>query len=155
MGAGNTHWLTKGGALRKEFRKVIDCTGHANFAAITIQPEKDPNNSGPVQFMNCSVKDGRSNMEAVAAIKKWNEYRVEGGSDAGRWVLFPAYGESSKADYDFKFVTAFPSYESFGDNYDFFGNGGGYRKYRKIIESKMSCDSPRVYETKPVRLIQE
>lgn len=152
MAAGTSHWLSKGGNLHADFGKVIKCDTHQNLAALTIKAENATGGDGPVEFSNCTVKKGSTVAEAIAAIHEWSGYETENGSDAARYVLFPAYGESSKAKYDFKYVEAYPSYESFGLAYDRFGTGGGYKAHRKIIKRVMSCDNARVYDSKAVRL---
>jgi hypothetical protein len=152
MAAGTKHWLTQGGSLHDDFGKVIECDAHQNFAALTVKPEDGPSSDGPVEFSNCTVKKGSTVAEAVAAISEWSSYETEKGSDAATYILFPAYGESSKAKYDFKHIQAYPSYESFGLAYDRYGTGGGYRAHRKIVERVMSCDSARVYDSKAVRV---
>jgi hypothetical protein len=151
MGAGIKHWLSEDGGLHAEFGKVIDCDAHQNFAALTIKPEKTPSD-GPVEFSNCTTRKGISVAEAIAAVHEWSAHETENGSDAARWILFPAYGETSEAKYDFKYVEAYPSYESFGQAYDRFGTGGGYMEHRKIIARVMTCDSARGYDSRNVRM---
>ena len=152
MGAGIKHMRNGDAGLHAEFGKVIECDAHQNFAVLTVKAEKTPGSDGPVEFSNCSVRKDASVVEAVAAIHEWSSLETENGSDAARYILFPAYGESSKAKYDFKYVEAYPSYESFGLAYDRFGTGGGYKKHRKILGHVISCDNPRVYDSKTVRL---
>ena len=151
MGAGIEHWLSKGKGMQAEFSRVIKCGTTSNFATLTITPPKESGNIDLAEFSNCKVKEGRTVKEAVGAIRKWVKYRAESGADIARWLFFPAYGESSDADYDFKKVIGYPSYESFGRAYDQFSTGGGYRKYREIFERVMSCDNPRLYDVTTVR----
>lgn len=151
MGAGIKHWLSEGKDMDAEFGKVVDCEFAANYAVLIITPPKDPGGTDSAEFSNCKVKEGRTIQEAVGAVREWAKYRAETGSDAARWLFFPAYGETSAADYDFKWVTGYPSYESFGRAYDQFGTGGGYRKYSEIFERVMTCDSARLYDVTPVR----
>lgn len=155
MGASTAHWLTKGGDMRAQFEKVVDCDVHANFAVLTVKAPKDHVGAGPVEFTDCTVKEGSTLPEAMESIRQWVEYETQTGSDVANWILFPAYGEANDADYNFKWVAAHPSYESFGRAYDQFGTGGGWQKYGELFERVMTCNSPRVYDTRPVRVSPE
>jgi hypothetical protein len=155
MGAGIKHWLSKGKGMQAEFSKVVSCNTTSNFATLTITPPKESESIASAEFSNCKVKEGRTVKEAVGAIREWVKYREDSGSDVARWLFFPAYGESSDADYDFKWVTGFPSYDSFGRAYDQFGTGGGYRKYNEIFGRVMTCDTARFYDVTTVRVSEE
>ena len=65
--------------------------------------------------------------------------------------MFPAFGESSEADYDFKWVSGYPDYPEFGKYYDYFGTGGGWRVAQDTYQRVMNCDSDRLYDLRTVR----
>ncbi len=154
MGAGIKHWLSEGKSMQAEFDRVVDCTTTSNFAVFTITPPKEPGSIDSAEFSNCKVKKGRTVKEAVGAMREWVKYREEAGTDAARWLFFPAYGETSDADYTFKWVTGYPSYEAFGRAYDQFGTGGGYRKFSEIFDRVMTCDTARFYDVTAVRVTE-
>lgn len=153
MGASNEFWITKGESMQAEFAKVVTCNIHTNFAVLDVKASPDPWQSGPIEFSNCTIKDNRSFDDAIGAVHKWVAYQSENGIEAGHYALFPAYGESSEAEYNFKWVTGY-SYEEFGKNYDQYGTGGGWRTAEELFGSLMDCDSARVYHGFPVRTVE-
>ncbi len=148
MAAGTEFWITKGGEHQKAYERVVDCDEHVNFAVLDVQPYSFQ--TGPVEFSNCTVKEGKSFPDALAAVNQWVAYQGENGIVQGHFLLFPAFGESSDADYSFKWVTV-SSYETFGRAYDQFGTGGGWRKSQELFGEVLDCDSSRVYHGTPVR----
>ena len=154
MGAGMKHWHSEGKSMQADFDRVVDCKTSSNFAMFTVTPPKEPGSIDAAEFSNCKIKKGRTVKEAVGAIREWVKYREAAGTDAARWLFFPAYGESSDADYDFKWVTGYPSYDAFGRAFDQFGTGGGYRKYREIFGRLMTCDAARLYDVTAVRVTE-
>jgi hypothetical protein len=150
MAAGTEYWISNGGEHNAAFQKVVDCAYHANFGVFDVQQNPTPFSSGPVEFSDCTVKEGKTSLDAIGAINQWVAYLAEQELVAGQYLLFPAFGESSEAEYDFKWVTS-SSWESFGRAYDQFGTGGGWRKSQELFGELMDCDSPRVYQRMPVR----
>lgn len=152
MAGSIEHWLARGGDLSARLEEVVSCRAHLVFAVIDMQSSPDPWLAGPVEFSNCTVKRGREMSEALKAMEEWVAYTTENGVNAGHFVLFPAYGETSDAEYDFKWVSHF-SYAGFGKNFDMFGTGGGWRKWQDLIERHLECDSARVYHATPMRTV--
>lgn len=152
MAVSTEHWLTQGGDLSAEFEEVVSCSAHLVFAVLAMQSLPDPWQVGPVEFSNCTVKRGREMSETLKAMEEWVAYTTENGVHAGHFVLFPAYGETSDAEYDFKWVSHY-SYAGFGKNFDMFGTGGGWRKWQDLIERHLECDSARVYHATPMRTV--
>ncbi|MDH3646941.1 MAG: hypothetical protein OER80_09225 [Gammaproteobacteria bacterium] len=153
MAASTEFWLTKGALMQAEFAKVVTCNIHTNFAVLDISPSPDPWASGPVEFSNCTVEKGRSHEDAIGAIHKWIAYQSEHGIESGNYVLYPAYGESSEAEYDFKWVVGY-SYKAFGKNYDMYGTGAGWRKAEELFGGLLDCDNARVYHATAVRTVE-
>jgi hypothetical protein len=150
MAKGLERWVTEGGALAADFDKVVDCDALVNFAVMDLQPPGPPAASGPVTFSNCKVEEGRKTSDALEAVSAWVAYEKEQGVDADHFILFPAFGESSDADYSFKWVSI-STWAEFGKSYDQYGNGGGYRKAGELFEGLLDCDSSRVYVSTRVR----
>lgn len=153
MAAGMDFWITNGGEHQKAYEEVLDCDAHGNFAVLEVKPLSGPMQSGPTRFSNCTVQEGKSVTEAIDALHKWVAYRGEQGIDAGHFVLFPAFGHRSDAEYDFKWVRV-STYETLGRAYDQTSMGGGYQKYEEFVGGVMDCDSPRVYHRTPVRKVE-
>lgn len=152
MGKGMQEWITKGGLLQAEFNRVLDCPEHSNAASLNIRlPRNDwPGEMGVAVFANCEVDDDSDIDAALAAMKAWADYMDTTGSMAGMWVFFPFYG-SEVTDWDFKIVTSYPDYISFGAEWENYANNDGWNKAMEIGEDIMECDSPRVYHSTTAR----
>ncbi|MEL7449892.1 MAG: hypothetical protein AAFN78_11830 [Pseudomonadota bacterium] len=153
MGESMEFWINQGADQGAEFSKVVDCSVHALFATITLKPSTEPWRAGPVSFNDCHVKNNRSYEDVFDKIGEWAAYEVEQGVDSSHFAMFPAYGETSDADYSFKWVSGF-DYKNFGANFEMFGNGGGWMKSEELLDDVVKCDSGRVYHAVPVRTIE-
>jgi hypothetical protein len=157
MGTGLERWLTEGVELAAEFSRVVDCSGHTNFAVMDLTRTADsppPPASGPVAFSDCKVAEGRQFAEAMKAVQDWIAYEREQGITADHFMLFPAYGESSDAKYTFKWVTT-STWAELGKGYDQYGNGGGWQKGMELFGGLLDCDSSRLYQSNRVRAIKK
>lgn len=157
MASSLEQWLTEGGELAAEFDRVVDCPGHVNFAVMDLTMTADsppPPAAGPVAFSDCKVAEGREFGEAMKAVQDWIAYEREQGIVADHFMLFPAYGESSDADYSFKWVTT-STWAELGKGYDQYGNSGGWQKAQELFKDLLDCDSARVYQSNRVRGIKK
>ncbi|HLF12072.1 MAG TPA: hypothetical protein VJA26_12735 [Gammaproteobacteria bacterium] len=155
MGASMAHYFTHGEELGPVFGSVMDCNNNRNFSVLTIRAPAEAGRFGPLEVANCKLRIGSVVADALNAVRQWVEYSRDLGSDAAHWALFPAYGEHSDAQYNFKWAVGYGSYESFGRDYDQFTNGDGLEKYGELFAPLMSCDSPRLYSVRPIRLPRE
>jgi len=149
--AGLQQWLTEGGEIQEDFSEVIDCSLHQGFAVNNVKQPVEATGVVPAAFSNCTVNEGRTGPEGRAAIVEWASYLAENGVDSGHWILRPAAGEAADADYTFKWVRSYPSWEELGEYFELVFNGGGFQRLQQISGRVMSCDSPRVYNTRIVR----
>lgn len=151
MGEGSHTWFTKGAAMNDEFNNVISCA-HASFASVNVKAPAagEPPKQSLTRFSDCKLTHGRTMQQASAAIREWAAYQTAQGSDSVMWMFFPAFG-AGKVDFDFKMVVANPSYQSLGNDYELYGNGGGYMKASALFDGLLDCDSPRVYDSTMVR----
>jgi len=149
MGGSLESRLTEGGGVRAEVDRVATCPYSANFAIFYLS-ERNPDPTGAMRFSNCKIAEGREISEVFPAIFGWLGDEKEQGADAQHLLMFPAYGESRDADYDFKWVTA-SSWSEFGEGWDRFANGGGWRKSRETFDGLLDCDTPRLYSSIQVR----
>ena len=83
-------------------------------------------------------------LQELAAIRKYNDYRVANGLTVGTFVWFPAYGDGN-ADFDFKIVTAYDGPRAWGDAGQWFTDNAAYRTRNAIGEGILSCDEARMY----------
>jgi hypothetical protein len=148
---GTQQWLAEGGEIQDDFAEVVQCPLHQAFASNNVQPPAEATGIVPVAFSNCTINEGRIGPEARAAIVEYTEYLAEHGSVNGHWILRPAAGEQADADYSFKWVRSYSSWSEVGEYFDLLYNGGGIQRLGQITGRVMSCDSPRLYNSRLVR----
>lgn len=153
MAAGRDLWVKEGQSLRDEFARVASCQAQGNFATVRVKANSTPFPEAPVEFSNCKMKGGRTPPEAFRAMAAWSAHLEKSGLDVGHWMFFPAYGEASAAEYDFKAITVHNSYEEFGKHYDHYGNGRGFEVADRTLNLALDCDSARVYHGRPIRKV--
>ncbi len=145
-------WRTTGGELAQAFNEVLTCGTHANFASMNVIAP--PNEMPPptvITFTDCTIDEDSSFEAAMEGVRTWTEFVKSAGVEAPIWLWFPAYGEASDATYDFKWVTAFSDYNQWAEDWEFFGNGGGWQKSEELFGDVMSCDSGRTYDLEALR----
>ena len=153
---GTTQWLSEGGEVQDDFADVIDCPLHHGMAVTNIrEPADPPSDIAPVEFSNCTVHDGRTGPEAGGAIIEFAEFMAENGSSAGHWILLPGPGEEADADYSFKWVTGYSSWDSVGADFELYMNGGGRQRFAALTGRVVSCDAPRMYNSQLFRAAAE
>jgi len=154
MGMGETKWLATGGQVQTAFDNVVECGSHAFYAgAVLHQPAGPAPEDGVVLFTNCSLINGRTPAEAIAARREWSDYMVGRGDDGFSGVMFPLAGESPDADYTYKAIHGFASVEQLGKSVDLYTTGGVQRQ-NQILGRVVDCDSPRLYLSHRVRQAQ-
>jgi hypothetical protein len=128
------------------WEETVDCQG-LMFASLRVQANPEPaDDSGNfmLDVRNCTTGHGIGNGQAVAAIQKYNDYRVANGLTVGTFVWFPAYG-NGEADFDFKIVTAYDGPRAWGDAGQWFTDNAAYRTRNAIGEGILECDEARMY----------
>ena len=141
--------------VREEFAEVAHCPLHQTYFTTKVQEPADPEGIIPVEVSTCTVTEGRLGMEGGAAVANWSAYLVESGSESGQWIFRPGWGDESDANYTFKWVKSYPSWDSLGRDMEHFLNGGGEQRFGDIAGPVVDCDSPRVYLAQIVRTSDE
>lgn len=158
MGTGTDHWLNNGQEMGAKFYEVLDCGSHANFASVEVRtpPEREMERGDTfvLSFSDCSMEEDKSFGEYLDAQKEWNAYAGEHGIDGGAWAMFPVWGESVDADYDFKAVGSAANYTQLGANWAKYAEGH-YQKSNEIFEGLLDCDSPRIYTSMVERMMED
>jgi len=153
MGESLDVWMTDGAGVGAKFFEVIDCGSHTQFASLNVrQPEQNGDESDKdflLSFANCSMKEGQSFEDYMAAQAEWNDYADEAGIKGGTWLMFPIAGESNN-DYDFKHVVGEDDHSEAGANWAAYADGH-YRKSQELFEPLVDCDIGRVYSATVVR----
>ena len=149
--ANMQQWLTEGGEVLADFQEVATCPMRQGLAGANVKPPGEPEGIVPVAFQNCTVAENRTGPQAGAAIAEFSEYLTEQGHNGGHWIMRPAAGESADASYDFKWVRSHPSWAALGDYFDIMYNQGGFGELSGNLENLLSCDSPRLYNSRIAR----
>ncbi len=155
MGQSMAHYFAEGAELGPLFNNVMTCGSNRNFAVVTLRSPIDPGRFGPLEVSTCTLRLGAAMDDALRAVRQWVDDTGTAGSTAAQWLLFPAYGERSDADYNFKWAVGYASYEAFGREYDQFTNGNGLDRYNELFGTLMRCDSPRLYAVRAIRFPQD
>lgn len=151
FGKSQDNWMTKGRDVAKAFGAVIDCSSrHEMASSMVINPPKAPPGNGVVMFYACSLGDGKSPNDAIAAAKKLTGAMTALGTDASSWLFFPGMG-AGNIDFDYWRVVAFNNYTELGAAVETYMNGGGWQKNMEIMGPVASCSSPGVYDARLVR----
>lgn len=155
--ASEQQWLTDGAAINEDFGEVVDCPQHQALAITEVRDigEVAEGDIVPAEFTNCTILEGRTGPEALAAIRQYVDHMAENGSRAGHWVLRVGPGEEPDATYSFKWLTAYPSWADIGDDFELLFNGGGDAVLADLTERIFTCDIPRLYDTHIVRAMAD
>jgi len=131
---------------------VGKCASHALYAEVVIrQPKGPPPENGVATFRDCTVHEGRTAEEAIAALGQLAEYSAGRGSDEFSAVLFPLAGLPNDAHYTFKLVEGSASMDAFGKDVDLY-TAGGFRRADELLGRVVDCNSARVYTLERVRV---
>ena len=151
FGKSQDNWMTKGRDVAKAFGAVIDCSNrHEMASSIAINAPEEPPGDGVVMFYACSLGDGKSPNDAIAAAGKLSGAMTALGTNASSWLFFPGMG-AGDIDFDFWRVVAFNNYTELGAAAETYMNGGGWQKNMEILGPVAGCSSPGVYDARLVR----
>jgi len=135
------------------FEGVVDCSSHALYALVGIKPPvEEPVSGGLFEFSNCTMKGNRSNDEGVAAVTAASEFFSQWNLNDAHAALFNIAGLASDTSYQFKWVTYYPSWQTWGSLFDHMVNEGGVQTLGAMLDPVMQCDSSRMYETSVMRM---
>ena len=154
MGESLGHYSRNGAPISSAFDSVMRCRDNTNFSALALRRPQNDASFGPMEISTCRLRLGVGLDEAMPAIRQWVEHTASIGSTAAHWLLFPAYGERSDANYNFKWAVGYDSFEGFGRDYDQLTNGGALDVYNELFEFVLHCDSPRLFAVRTMRAAQ-
>jgi len=145
----------EGREIDAAFDAVGPCASHALYAEVQIRrPKSPPPANGVATFSDCTVHEGRTAEEAIAALGQVAEYSAGRGSDAFSAVLFALAGLPSDAHYTFKWVVGYASMDAYGKDVDQY-TAGGFRRVDELVGRILDCNSARVYTLERVRQAAE
>jgi hypothetical protein len=155
MGSGTDMWLTEGSELDGRFAEVLNCKSHSNFVSMNVkrgpEDEDESDRSFVMSFANCSIMDGKTFDDYMAAQEAWNAYQDGHGFTNSAWLMFPIFGETDDS-YEFKAIGTNDDYTSFGNDYKLMSEGH-WRKSAELFDDVVDCDIPRLYNATTVRVM--
>ena len=145
MGAGTHMWLTEAGELADAFDDVLDCPIHIGLSSAQYKAPAGGTPDGMIiTMMDCEVNKGSRYSDVKAAELEWAEHMAARGSAAGTFHWFPVYGDGNQ-EYDYKVVTAYPTFVELGADWEYFANGGGRALSMDVFDDVDECNDARVY----------
>ena len=153
LGTVQDEMASKGQRLQAKFDKVTTCKDHTLWGWEVTRQSPNPTADGVLTFSACTLNEGVTREDVMAADKKWNEYLDEINSNQGLSRWYPGSGTSSDITYDFLYVSGSSSNADWGKGADVFVNGGGALVQASIYGDLMTCDTNRVYGSTNVRPI--
>ena len=143
----------KGQRINSKFNSVTPCNDHTNWGYESVRDLKseDGDNQGVSSIVWCSLTEGTTYEQVLAADKKFNDYadsmNMKGG--AGRW--YPGSGIPSRFDADFLWSQDSDNHVEWGKAVDQAVNGGGNQMMQSIYGDLMTCNNRAVYNVTGVR----
>lgn len=155
LGKAQDTYLNDNDGLIDEFRRVLSCDAHSNFASLNYKaaPENATPGNGVLTFSDCTYKDGASFFALGAAMKAWSQHLSDAGSEAAIFHWYPAYGGGGD-DYSFKWIEAHQNLATLGADYESYGNGRGFVTRGRLMGHLVDCDSRRAYIAQNRRFVQ-
>ena len=143
----------KGQRISSKFNSVTPCNDHTNWGYESVRQAQsdDGDDNGVSTIVWCSLTEGTTFEQVLAADKKFNEYadaqNIKGG--AGRW--WPGSGIPSRFDADFLWSQSADNLVEWGKAVDQAVNGGGNQMMQSIYGDLMTCNNRAVYNVTGVR----
>ena len=147
----------RGLKINEKFNSVTPCNDHTNWGYQSVRDfqSEDGDNQGVSSIVWCSLSEGATYDQLLAADKKFNEYadslNMKGG--AGRW--YPGSGIPSRFDADFLWSQDADNHVEWGKSVDQAVNGGGNQVFQSIYGDLMTCSNRAVYNVTGVRASQQ
>jgi hypothetical protein len=154
MGEGIDNYIQKGGEIAEGFGEVVTCASHLIMASVPykLPPDGTPND-GILSFSNCNVRDGSTYEDVASMTAEWVDRIEDAGSTVAIYHWWPVYGGGGDDEADFLWVEAYSDFAQFGADFERVGNGGLWEEMGEQFESRLDCDSARVYIAKNRRFV--
>lgn len=155
MGKSLDNWISQGGEMQAAFNTVVDCGAHLAFSSAMYKAPADnaTPTTGFISIMDCKLNEGQRYEAIQAAEVKWAEHLTRSGSKAGYYHWTPMWG-GGDAEFDYKVVTAQPSFADIGADFERFFNGDGRDMSLENFGDIDECDDARVYVVESIREAQ-
>ncbi|HUF72472.1 MAG TPA: hypothetical protein VMR74_06200 [Gammaproteobacteria bacterium] len=151
FGSGNARMAGDPDSLAS-FDGVVDCAAHSLYALVGVKPPtQDPQTGGLFEFTDCTMQGGRSNDEGIAAVAAASQLFSQWNLNDAHAAMFNIAGLPPDTSYQFKWVTYYPSYETWGSLFDNIVTGGHVQTLGAMLDPVMRCNSSRIYSTSVMR----
>ena len=152
MGAGLQNWISDGREMNAAFEEVLDCGAHVAYSSAMYKapPAGGAPGSGVISIMDCELNEGYRYTDVRAAELKWMDHLEKSGSKAAYYHWMPMFG-GGDAEFDYKVVSAYTSFEEVGSDIENFANQGGRDVSQEIFSRIDDCDDARVYVVESIR----
>ena len=121
MGSWQDHWVANGSELVEEFDEVCTNNSHSMFLGQAVKaPTPNGTTTGYIAFESCSLKEGASMQQLLAADEKFRQRQASLGNDSPSIRWWPMAGMSRQMEGDFYLMSAVDSMQSLGQNIDKF-----------------------------------
>lgn len=153
MGKVNDDWVNGGGAekIGSQWEAVTDCS-QALFTVVQARQSKMNFEEGSDSLMSiqtCTFREGKTGNDLAANDTVWNSWLDGLGFNGGVYRWWPGPGSPTSFEGDFYLAMGFESHEAFGKYRDDRMNSA---RADEMPEGILSCDMPRLYSAKNVRL---
>ena len=149
-------WYSQGADLLADFNETWTCNTHMEMTAMMVRPPAgEPSGSPVASFYDCSLNDGKSAEDLMAATSAWNKHLDDNGVQEALVYHFPGHGHPQDASYDMKVSVWRSGLDSYGNSADHWVNGGGQQAAAATLNQAMTCDMPRMYQATTVRMARD
>lgn len=132
------------------FMGVVTCNSHEMATSLGINAPKEPPKDGLVLFSRCTVADGKTPEDAVAAHRQVSA-KMAGKTGANSWLFFPGSGSSQAGSaYQYWQVLGFDNHSELGAAWETYTNGGGWKTAYETLSGATSCGDTTTWRARRV-----
>ena len=142
LGAVQDDYNSKAGKLQNALQRVVDCDSHAMWALTTVRGNGNsaPPSNGVATFQACSLSDGKTVGDLLAADAKMNAFLDKINHESPMWRWWPISGLESATEADFFEVSGNTSLKQKGEMMDNFVKNGGLIAQASIYSDLIQCN---------------
>lgn len=128
-----------GGKVMGGFMDAVTCSAHEMATSLGINSPEEPPENGVVLFSRCTVAEGKTPEDAVAAHRQVAA-KMGGTTGANSWLFFPGSGSSSDGSgYQYWQVLGFDNHAELGAAWENYTNAGGWKTVDATLAGITSC----------------
>lgn len=143
-------FAASGGKVFAGFMDVVSCNAHEMATSLGINPPQEPPQGGVVLFSQCTVAEGKTVEDAVAAHRQVAA-KMSGKSGANSWLFFPGSGTASQGDgLQYWQVLGFENNAALGAAWENYTNGGGWKTVTTMLAAATSCGDTTTWSARRV-----